>query len=135
MLDIGLNMTKKLLILLGVALSFLAVSCTETNSGEGSAFKGLREISRPTEIRLQYTDGLEDTVRLRWKGSIPEMDMTGVNSGEGWATGTSEKEEVFYFGQNKFYGLELDFRRKTFTESGFDGAPLPNISGTWVPIR
>lgn len=74
-------------------------------------------------------------VRLRWNGAVPEMNMDNTDSGEGWATGNSEEDGIFWFGQNKFYGLELDFTRKTFVESGFDGGPLPEIAGSWSVIR
>ena len=111
------------------------MSCSETKSVAGNSINESGVISRPTVIRLQYTDGLEDIVRLRWNGAIPEMDVQVTPPGKKWITRKGKEEGVFFFSQTKSYELELNFREKTFVESGFDGVPLPEIAGSWSAIR
>ena len=91
--------------------------------------------ARPTQVKLNSNKADQSTVTLRWVGDTPSMDMSNTNSGEGWAEGRKESPGVYLFTQIKFYGLKLDFNKGTFVESGFDGGPLPDVTGTFSPIK
>lgn len=90
---------------------------------------------RPTQVKLNSDKADQSTVTLRWAGGEPSMDMSNTNAGEGWAEGYEDAPGVYFFSQTKFYGLELNFNKGTFVESGFDGGPLDNVTGTFTPIK
>lgn len=91
--------------------------------------------ARPTQVKLNSDKADQSTVTLRWAGGEPSMDMSNTNGGEGWAQGHEEAPGIYTFSQIKFYGLKLDFNKGTFVESGFDGGPLEDVTGTFTPIR
>lgn len=91
--------------------------------------------ARPTRVKLNSDKVDQSTVTLRWAGATPSMDMSDTNSGDGWAEGHEESPGVYRFSQMKFYSLTLDFNKSTFVEGGFDGDWLPNVTGTFSPIK
>ena len=90
--------------------------------------------NHPTVIRLQSTDASISEINLRWNNTIPSMNMTEVNGGEGWVEGTKVNDSIWEFTQNKFYSLKLDFFRRVFSETGFDGSWLPEVTGGWTAV-
>jgi len=91
--------------------------------------------AKPLKVKLNSDKADQSTVTLRWNGNTPSMDMNNTNSGEGWAEGHEESPGVYSFFQSKFYSLTLDFTKGTFAEGGFDGDWLPEVTGTFTPIK
>jgi hypothetical protein len=91
--------------------------------------------AKPLGVKLNSDKADQSNVTLRWKGDTPSMDMNNTNSGEGWAEGHKESPGVYSFFQSKFYSLTLDFNKGTFVEGGFDGDWLPEVTGTFTPIK
>lgn len=121
----SLTGSSKAISQLGVALPKVEEPQKENNANE----------ARPTRVKLNNKDADQNTVTLRWVGDKPSMDMSNTNSGEGWEEGYKESPGVYIFSQIKFYGLTLDFSKGTFVETGFDGGPLPEVTGTFTPIK
>ena len=102
---------------------------------EDAPQKNSAKIEKPTQLKLNSDKADQSTVTLRWAGATPSMDMSNTNSGEGWAKGHKEKPGVYSFSQSKFYSLTLDFNKGTFIVGGFDGDWLPEVTGTFTPIK
>jgi hypothetical protein len=124
-ISFSLTGSAKAISQLGVALPKIEKLEKEKNANE----------ARPTRLKLNNKDADQKTVTLRWVGDKPSMDMSNTNSGEGWEEGYKESPGVYIFSQIKFYGLTLDFNKGTFVETGFDGGPLPEVTGTFSPIK
>ena len=123
-------------------LSFSLTGSTKAIDQLGGALQKVEKIKannpageKPTRVKLNSEKTDQGTVTLRWVGDTPSMDMSNTNSGEGWAEGHKESPGVYTFSQIKFYGLKLDFNKRTFVESGFDGGPLEDVTGTFSPIK
>ncbi len=124
-ISFSLTGSSKAISQLGVVLPKVEEPQKENNPNE----------ARPTRVKLNNKDADQSTVTLRWVGDTPSMDMSNTNSGEGWEEGYKESPGVYIFSQIKFYGLTLDFNKGTFVETGFDGGPLPEVKGTFTPIK
>jgi len=132
-------MIKKVLILVLSAMITLNSSCVETAmlavmavDPKGRPDNGIK----PTLIELDNPEASQKLVRLRWDDEgIPSMDMSTTNSGEGWATGMRLARNEHKFFQLKYYALTLNFKNKTFVETSFDGAPLPEVRGSWKELK
>lgn len=124
-LEFSLKGSSKALGQLGVALPDI----------EGAHKDDHANAAKPLRVRLNSDDADQSTVTLRWEGDTPSMDMKDTNSGEGWAAGNKKSPGVYSFSQSRFYYLTLDFNKGTFVEGGFDGEPLPEVSGIFTPIK
>lgn len=127
-------MTFNLVAFTALGVAVLLPSCAQTQSQSDAVVKTSPASSKPTLLKLNSFKSDQKEVKLRWKAATPEMDMTRTNSGDGWATGSLQSPGVYVFAQNKFYALTLDFNKGTFIENGFDGAPLPEVRGSWSAL-
>ena len=125
---------KILSISIIILFPFLS-SCTHVSIPTNSIEPKLNRAVKPTLVKLNSKSSDQSLVKLRWTGSIPSMDMSQTNSGSGWQSGIKESNGVYSFTQGKFYGLTLDFNKSIFIETGFDGAWLPEVKGTWTAIK
>lgn len=121
-----------------ITLTVLSASCVEIAMLGIMAAGGERgpdTYDKPTLIKLDSSEASMQHVVLNWKGDVPSMDMSGVNSCDGWVTGMKHTANEFRFFQNKYYGLSIDFKKKSFVETGFDGRVLPEVKGSWTMVR
>ncbi len=126
---------KHTILILALASSAVLISCADVAAPDVATLQASAVKTQPTLIKLNNPASAQREVKLRWATDVPSMDMTNTDPGSGWAVGNKDSDGVYSFAQEKFYGLTLDFNKKTFIETGFDGAWLPEVKGTWTAIR
>ena len=121
-----------------IIIAFLCSSCVEIAMLTSLAVNPEDvpvKFTKPRLIRLDSEDASQKLVLLNWNDDLPSMDMSKTNSGEGWTGGMRHTPNVYKFFQKKYYSLTLDFKKKTFVETRFDGTQLPEVKGTWRILK
>ena len=71
------------------------------------------------------------TTLLKYEDTWPFVKL---EEGE-WIRGKLESQDVYSFGTDKYYSLLLNFANNTYTENGFDGTWLDELSGSWSTTK
>lgn len=103
------------------------VSCTDLAPTAPATVGTTQKVSaKPTLVVLSHGE----KINIRWKDNTPSIDIDG----EGWTAGVKQPDGI-NFAQSKFYGLTLNFEKKTYVQTGFDGSWLPVKKGTFKVLK